>query len=785
MSSKSVLIKPSLQMRMSFIFLLLLAIIVVVTIYFVQQATYKHASAQLMNHIQTSAAVVQDNVEGRASALDNGMATLAKDFSMKQLIATAKNDQRSLGSAMSNYQSRLGADIYWVLGKDFTPLIAAQSPFANSKQVVPAFSKATLHWFTYQGRNYLMRSMPVRFVETSAQINAWVVMGIDAKKLFTPHLVDLTDIQISLFGGNASVLLGATPETHFVEGPKQGEIAKTQGLHRLPLNSSSIIYSAFELGTWQGESAFIVLSMDEDDAFLSNESLIGQLIFILLAAAALGLLGATLLSREITKPLQQLIDAARRMRAGENVDSFPSANTREVETLSSAFSDMQLGIQDREAQIHQLAYFDELTHIPNRIQFSNHIRDMIRQTPECELIVLMIDVDRFKEINDTLGHDLGDELLIAIAKRLHSHTQYKGFCARLGGDEYAWVGLQEADTRPQDVAQNLLSVFEQPFKIENLVLDVDCSMGIALYPQHASSLQGLMQCADIAMYSCKDQHNSFALYNDALNKHSVVRLSLMSQLKGALAEGQLELHYQPKLTIANDKIETLECLIRWFHPEHGFVPPDDFIPLAEQTGAIRHVTQWALRTACEQVKEWRNRNIYFSVAVNISAIDLVDLSLPASIKSLLNEFDLPASSLTMEVTESAVMGDPENALKALNLLRDMGVALSIDDFGTGYSSMAQLKKMPVDELKIDKAFVLALATNQEDRVMVKTLVSLAQNLGLTTVAEGVEDQATLAFLREVGCTKAQGYYMTKALRADELISWYETFTEQELASCSQ
>ncbi|QHJ13308.1 putative signaling protein [Paraglaciecola mesophila] len=769
-------------MRMSFIFLLLLTIIVLVTLYFVQRATYQHSSIQLFSHMQTSVSVVRDNIEGRASALDNGMTTLAKDFSIKQLIATANDDRQSLKSAMFNYQNRLGADIFWVLADDFSPLVSTSDPLERSNEIVPSFTTPELHWFSFNHRYYLLRATPVRFVENSTQVNAWVVMGIDVEKLFTQNLVELTNMQMTLLSLKSNTLLGATPDTPFVNSLVLPDIEVSSGLHRISLSSTNTIYTTVEFGVWEHSPVYIVASTGEDDAYLSSESLIGQLFIILLSAATLGLLGATLLSREITKPLHQLIKAAHRMRAGEFVETFPSANTLEVESLSSAFDEMQQGIRDREEQIHHLAYYDELTNIPNRIQFSNHIRDILKQQPECQLTVLMLDVDRFKDINDTLGHDLGDELLIAIARRLSSYATESSFCARLGGDEYAVVSHQGAHDSPEEAAEQLIKLFEQPFKIENVVLDVDCSVGIALYPQHAQSLQGLMQCADIAMYSCKDQHNAFAVYTDALNKHSVVRLSLMSELKGALAEGQLELHYQPKLTIHSHKVETLECLIRWFHPEHGFVPPDDFIPLAEQTGSIRHVTQWALRTACQQVKKWQEQDMHFTVAVNISAIDLVDLSLPDSIASLLMEFDLLPSALTMEVTESAVMSDPQNALRALNLLRNMGITLSIDDFGTGYSSMAQLKKMPVDELKIDKAFVLDLATNQDDRVMVKTLVSLAQNLGLTTVAEGVEDLATLEFLTEIGCTKAQGYYMTKALRSDELVTWYQNFTRNGLTS---
>ncbi|WP_428982877.1 putative bifunctional diguanylate cyclase/phosphodiesterase [Paraglaciecola aquimarina] len=279
------------------------------------------------------------------------------------------------------------------------------------------------------------------------------------------------------------------------------------------------------------------------------------------------------------------------------------------------------------------------------------------------------------------------------------------------------------------------------------------------------------------MYSCKEQHYRSAIYTPSLNKYSVMRLNLMSELKEALHDGQLHLYYQPKLAFQENAITTVECLIRWIHPEHGFVSPDEFIPLAEQTGAIRNVTNWALDVACNQLNSWQSQGIQLGVAVNISAMDLVDMRLPSYIAELLVRYKLTPNLLTLEVTESAVMSNPENALKALNVLKSMGITLSIDDFGTGYSSMAQLKKMPVHELKIDKAFVLDLASNKEDQVMVKTLISLAANLGLKTVAEGVEDIESLKLLNAFGCTKAQGFYLSKALPADQFNQWYETFNQ--------
>ena len=540
------------------------------------------------------------------------------------------------------------------------------------------------------------------------------------------------------------------------------------------------LYVTSHFGDWMKTTTSLVLAKNQRSAYLSNEALLTELVMVLAIAALLAWIAAYFVSSSIAKPLSELIRIAQNISKGTYITTFPSANAREVETLSTAISDMQDGIKEREKAIHQLAFFDELTGLPNRLQFIQSINDHIAEKPASGLIVLTLDVDRFKEINDTVGHEIGDELLQLIAQRLQTYTDHLAFFARLSGDEFGLVVDSNDEAVAEHLAQNVVGLFERPFSINDLVLDVDVSVGVAVFPKDAETQQGLIQCADIAMYSCKDQHYHYAVYQAELNQHSVMRLNLMSELKGALSEGQLQLYYQPKLSLSNQCIETVECLVRWIHPEHGFVPPDEFIPLAEQTGAIRALTNWALDSACKQLSDWQQSNLNLGAAVNISAMDLVDMSLPTYIAELLTKYQLSPGKLTLEVTESAVMTDPDSAYKALNILRTMGITLSIDDFGTGYSSMAMLKKMPVHELKIDKAFVLDLATNQEDQAMVKMLIMLARNLGLSTVAEGVEDAKTLALLSAYGCTKAQGFYLTKALPVDSFNQWYDSFSNEKL-----
>lgn len=780
-SLSSKLLPSSLRNRMLSIFLLLLGVIVAVTLYTVQNATYRHSTGQVLAHSSTSASVVKDKIENQVSSLANTLDTLSKDFSIKQLVAGAKKDSASLRSALLNHQRRVMSDLTWVLDPQGNVLAASTDKATEALSVTPiTFEPNTIHWAKVGDEFYLTKSAPVKFVESSRRINAWILMGINATRLINPQLEKLTDRQVNLFMQEGKLqILATTMGKKRVQGVQQHELSLNAGLHQLQVGESNLIYTTTRLGLWDETPLYLLLSTEENKAYLSYNSLLGQLIGLLLIAALMALVAAMLMSKGITGPIIELVKAARKIRQGEYVETFPTSSTNEVSTLSLAVSDMQQGIKQREQEINQLAFFDELTSLPNRTQFTTHLQQLIESSPDSKIAVLMMDIDRFKDINDTVGHEVGDLLIKEIAKRLTTLTNETLFCARIGGDEFGIVIRDFGENRPESLADNIAVLFERPFHIEQLILDIDASMGIAVYPYDSPDVPGLIQCADIALYSCKGKHYSYAVYKPELNKHSVQRLSLMSELRGALAESQLQLYYQPKLSFAENRITTVECLIRWIHPTHGFINPDDFIPLAEQTGAIRDVTSWALRVALKQQKTWRENGHDIGVAVNISAIDLVDMKLPAYVSELMSEFGTQQGKLTLEVTESAIMSDPENALKALKTLQRMGIILSIDDFGTGYSSMEQLKKMPVDELKIDKAFVLDVANNTDDQIMVKTMVSLAQNLSLTTVAEGVEDKESLDFLASIGCTKAQGFYLSKPVPAAQFDEWHENFMQTQ------
>ena len=427
-------------------------------------------------------------------------------------------------------------------------------------------------------------------------------------------------------------------------------------------------------------------------------------------------------------------------------------------------------------RIKRQALTDALTGLPNRTLLHDRTGQAIRQADR-ELVptaLLLIDLDRFKEVNDTLGHHFGDQLLVQVGQRLQAALRQVDTVARLGGDEFA-VLLPRIETREGavTVARKLQAALEEPFPLEGLTVDVEASIGVALYPDHASDPEELLQRADIAMYTAKETHAGFAAFDPQQDQHSPRRLALLGELRRALEQHQLLLHYQPKVNAHTGQMLGVEALVRWQHPEQGLIPPDEFIPLAERTGLITPLTHYVLDEALRQCRQWHDAGHELSVAVNVSARRLLDFQFPDEVSELLARHQVPAPLLVVELTESTIMADPIHALDVLGRLNTMGVQLSIDDFGTGYSSMAYLKNLPVHELKVDRSFVSQMLRNSNDAVIVHSTVDLGRNLGLRVVAEGVENALTLQHLDLLGCHAVQGYHISRPVTAEDLISWVE------------
>ena len=388
--------------------------------------------------------------------------------------------------------------------------------------------------------------------------------------------------------------------------------------------------------------------------------------------------------------------------------------------------------------------------------------------------MVVVDLDRFRQINDVLGHDSGDLVLAAVAERIARALPAGSTLARLAADEFAFL-LPGSDAQAAGaVTRAAAGMLEAPFVIADQPVDVRASFGIAFYPDHGDSAAILLRRADVAMQTAKRGNAGRSIYDPTLETAREEHLSLLGALQRAVERNELRTFFQPKVDLAHGCIVGVEALMRWSHPDRGSVPPGEFIPFAEQTGYIRVLTRWVLNDAIAQAAQWYRRGLRLRLSVNTSARDLSDADFPLRLQALLEQHGLPAAMLCLEVTESSIMEDPRQAIAILQGLHDLGVKLSIDDFGTGYSSLAYLKRLPVDELKIDRAFVSGIATDPRDAAIVRSTVELAHSLGLSVVAEGIEDAATVQCLIDAGCDEAQGFHFARPQPADALLEWIST-----------
>ena len=467
--------------------------------------------------------------------------------------------------------------------------------------------------------------------------------------------------------------------------------------------------------------------------------------------------------------------AVQAMKAGAQ-DYVMKGNLQRLTTaIERELREVEVRRERKQAEewLKYLAQYDPLTDLPNRnLLYERLEQALVSHDHESKSVALMLmDLDHFKEINDTMGHQTGDLVLQEAGRRLQGTLRNEDTVARLGGDEFGVLlpGLDEESATL--AAGKLVKTLEPPFVIGELTLDVPASIGIAFFPKHGTDKDTLFRRADVAMYLAKQSANSYAIYSPERDSYSPARLALIAELPRAIDKQQLFLAYQPKIDFVTGTIIGVEALSRWQHPKLGLIPPDQFIPMAERTGFIKLLTMWGLQTALSQADFWLQQGLGVPVSVNLSTRILHDGHFPDQVAQLLDSHGIGPAQLELEITESAIMADPAHALDILTRLSRMGVALSIDDFGTGYSSLAYLKKLPVNAVKIDKSFVLQLIKDQSDAQIVRSTIDLAHNLGLKVIAEGVENRETWDRLLAFGCDEAQGYYMSVPLPATEMTNW--------------
>ncbi|CAK0781764.1 diguanylate cyclase [Gammaproteobacteria bacterium] len=460
------------------------------------------------------------------------------------------------------------------------------------------------------------------------------------------------------------------------------------------------------------------------------------------------------------------------------------ARTRTHLMLRALEKELERRLLQKEQEVVYLSYHDTVTGLPNRLFLLNQLELALDITNRNHypLALLLLDIDQFKVINDSLGHEVGDALLIAIAKRLQHTVRHGELIARLGGDEFVIVLREFAEVAEvARRAKELLHSLQEPLMLNSHPLRVTASIGISIFPEDSRSANTLLRNADLAMYRAKGEgRNTYRFFDQAMNRQAMKRLELEANLRQAITNQEFILYFQPKVTLSDRTIIGAEALIRWQHPRQGLISPVDFIPLAEETGLIIPIGAWVLREACAQTQRWHDAGFSnLSIAVNLSARQFFQPDLIAQIEEVLRDTGLTPTALEIELTESTVMANPENAITILRHFRELGIKISVDDFGTGYSSLNYLKKLPITCLKIDRSFISDLVTDTDDAAIVKTIIALARVLSMEVVAEGIDAEPQVAILNGYDCQIGQGYLFSQPLPADEFVSWVRSCAQTE------
>lgn len=476
------------------------------------------------------------------------------------------------------------------------------------------------------------------------------------------------------------------------------------------------------------------------------------------------------LDKLIFEPIAIISNALKLEAMGKRSEDLPVVKAKETEDLVNAFNEMSRQVHARQTELEYRALHDALTSLPNRTLLLDRIEHTIHtaKRESKSLSLLIIDLDDFKEVNDTLGHLAGDNLLIAVGMRIKGILRDVDTVARIGGDEFSVLLPNTNEENAVSTSKKIIDSLKDSIHIDNVDISVSASIGIAVYPEHGKDMHALLRHADIAMYVAKRHKLGFDVYNKDHDEHSITRLSMTKDFRDAIEHNKLDVHFQPIFDVQSNTIVGVEALCRWYHPKHGFIPPEQFITLAEQTGLINELTYWVLNKAISHVARWHKINKELVVAVNLSVYSFKDPDFIKEILSALQRYNFPSNKLKLEITESAMMENPVQATEVLTTLHDMGIKLSIDDFGTGFSSMSYLKQFPVNELKVDKSFIIGMDSDESNIAIVRSTIDLAHNLGLKVVAEGIETEAIYTLLNKYGCNMAQGFHLSHPLPVEEV-----------------
>ena len=761
-----------LSARFALVSLALLLLVQAAGFVVIQQSIDRNAHAQLADRLALAERVWQRLLDQRAAKLHQGAAVLAADYGIREAVGTGDLD--TLRSALGNHGARIGATLAALL--DTRLAVQALGEGADAA-LAPALARLAPQLAQRPGSGVvaLVGGSPYQFVMVPMRAPAligWVVMGFPLDQALIDDMQAVSGVQAALVAQpmrSAPRLL-----VHSFKPPADpGALAAQLADGDLPLAGEPHLVATWPVASGSEGRITLRVAGSMAAAVAPYRDLQGMLAMITVLGLVLFGAGSLWSAGRVTQPLRRLVRASERLGRGDYDEPVRhDGRDDEIGELARAFDHMRINVAAQRGEIRDLAYRDRLTGLPNRLQFRDRVQQAIARADASgdHLAVLMLDLDRFKHVNDVLGYASGDRLLQGVAQRLQQVVRDGDVVARLGGDEFALLMHDADEALAVQVAQRITSAFEQPLMLDDQTVDLSAGLGLAIWPLHASDADALLSRAEVAMYAAKRHTAGAQVYDPAVDTASALNLSLLSELRRAVEGHELRLFLQPKIDIRTGAVCGAEALVRWQHPTRGLVPPMQFIPFAEQTGFIRQLTLWIFEQAAAEQVTLAVLGVR-RVSVNLSTRDLMDQDLPEKLDHILRRHRAIPEGFCLEITESAIMDDPQRAEATLNRLSERGYKLSIDDFGTGYSSLAYLKKLPVDELKIDKSFVMAMERDAGDAKIVRSTIDLAHNLGLSVVAEGIENEAVLGLLHTLNCDEGQGYHMSKPLPVPEFCDW--------------
>lgn len=753
---------------------LLLAVQAVTVVTLVAQ-TNRKAQSQAQDELQSGARVLDTLLRLRAEQLQQAVRVLASDYGFKE--AATLGDRATIASALQNSAGRVEAHLAVLV--DLTGRIVA----STSQKIVSSYAaelatvarsaagdRANITYATLGSTPYLLVSTQVRAPDTIGS----VVIGfaVDAQLALT--LSGLVGYDVGFFDPASDLPLIAS----VTETTRQSLTDALRAMHGelmvpaiVELHSEPYIIWMARLSGSSG-SLRLVLHESLANALAPYSNLRTIILVVAVVAMLVSVPLANFLARQISRPLVELVSAARRIESGDYSGNVTLQASQEFVAVAATLNSMQQHIAEREQRIRDQATRDELTGLPNRQSATQYLRHTIARTraPEDSIALLLVDLVEVDRIRASFGEEVGDTVLREMSRRLTSFGNTNDHISRVAAGQFLIVSRGRDETGARTLAGWLTQLLGSELICKDVAINIDARIGICVYPQHGDQPIELLRRADTALFNAKEQGIALAVYDHGHDDNHRRQLALLGDLRRAIGAGELSLHYQPKVDMYSRAVRSLEALVRWHHPQHGPIPPSEFVPLAERAGTVALLTNWVVEAALRQVQQWSRSGFEPDVSINLSAADLADRELEKSILHHTRTYGIRPDRIVFEITESTVMRETSSVIIAMERLRQQGFRFSVDDFGTGYSSLAQFKRLPVDEIKIDKSFVMELQADSDDAAIVRSTIDLGHNLGVKVVAEGVETAEAWRLLLAMGCDMAQGYLVSPPLPAHKVMA---------------